>query len=96
MAVSIDGTITIGGRKPSNSDVLPLIGYTPALHPQDLGDSTFKKTHNIDYAYVVGAMANGISSVEMVEETGRAGMIGFFGAAGLLPNEIEAAIAAMA
>jgi PfaD family protein len=37
-------------------------------------------------------MANGITSVEMVEEIGRAGMIGFFGAAGLMPNEIEAAI----
>jgi PfaD family protein len=38
-------------------------------------------------------MANGITSVEMVEEAGRNGMIGFFGAAGLLPNEIESAIA---
>jgi PfaD family protein len=37
-------------------------------------------------------MANGITSVEMVEEAGRNGMIGFFGAAGLLPNEIESAI----
>ena len=37
-------------------------------------------------------MANGLKTVEMVEETGRNGMIGFFGAAGLLPNKIEAAI----
>ncbi len=92
IAVSREGTITIGNKKPSGSDVLPLLGYVPALHPKNLGDSQFKKTHNLRYAYVVGAMANGITSVEMVEETGRNGMIGFFGAAGLLPDEIEAAI----
>ena len=92
MAVSLEGTLTIGDKKPSGSDVLPLIGYAPAMHPKDLGDPQFKKTHNLRYAYVVGAMAHGISSVEMVEETGRNGMIGFFGAAGLLPDEIEAAI----
>ena len=92
MAVSLEGTLTIGDKKPSGSDVLPLIGYAPALHPKDLGDPQFKKTHNLRYAYVVGAMAHGISSVEMVEEAGRNGMIGFFGAAGLLPDEIEAAI----
>ena len=92
MAVSLDGTLTIGDKKPSGSDVLPLIGYAPAMHPKDLGDPQFKKTHNLSYAYVAGAMANGITSVEMVEEAGRSGMIGFFGAAGLLPNEIEAAV----
>jgi len=91
-AVSLEGTITIGNKKPSGSDVLPLIGYAPAMHPKDLGDPQFKKTHNLRFAYVAGAMANGITSVEMVEETGRNGMIGFFGAAGLLPNQIEAAI----
>jgi PfaD family protein len=91
-AVSLEGTVTIGNKKPSGSDVLPLIGYAPAMHPKDLGDPQFKKTHNLRFAYVAGAMANGITSVEMVEETGRNGMIGFFGAAGLLPNQIEAAI----
>jgi trans-AT polyketide synthase/acyltransferase/oxidoreductase domain-containing protein len=36
-------------------------------------------------------MANGITSVEMVEAAGRAGMMGFFGAAGLNLDEIDAA-----
>ena len=92
MAFAQDGTITIGDKKPSGSDALPLMGYVPALHPKDLGDAGFKETHKLRYAYVAGAMANGITSVEMVEEAGRNGMIGFFGAAGLLPNEIESAI----
>jgi PfaD family protein len=92
MAVAQHGTITLGKVEPSGSDLLPLFGYAPALDPQNLGDPNFKKAHNLKYAYVAGAMANGITSVEMVEEIGRAGMIGFFGAAGLLPTEIEAAI----
>jgi trans-AT polyketide synthase/acyltransferase/oxidoreductase domain-containing protein len=93
MSFAQDGTITIGDKKPSGSDVLPLMGYVPALHPKNLGDPGFKKTHKLRYAYVAGAMANGITSVEMVEEAGRNGMVGFFGAAGLLPDEIESAIA---
>lgn len=74
------------------SEHWPLLAYIPPLHPQDLGDPYFKKAYNLRYPYVVGAMANGITSVKMVEETGRAGMIGFFGAAGLPLHEIEAAV----
>lgn len=91
-AVAQDGAITIGAAEPPAPDALPLLGYAPALHPRDLGDPDFKKAHQLEYAYVVGAMANGITSVEMVEAAGRAGMVGFFGAAGLLPDQIERAI----
>jgi PfaD family protein len=91
-AVARDGTITLGKAKPSGPDCLPLLGYAPALNPQSLGDPNFRKDHNLRYAYVAGAMANGIASVEMVEALGRAGMLGFFGAAGLAPDQIESAI----
>ena len=91
-AIAQNGTITLGSVRPSGSGGLPLLGYAPALHPRNLGDPAFKKAHNLRYAYIAGAMANGIASVEMVAEIGRAGMIGFFGAAGLLPDQIEAAI----
>jgi PfaD family protein len=91
-AIAQDGTISLGDARPEGSGGLPLLGYAPALHPRNLGDPVFKQTHNLTYAYVAGAMANGITSVEMVTEIGRAGMIGFFGAAGLLPAEIETAI----
>jgi len=94
-AVAQDGTLTLGSARPDGPDGLPLLGYAPALHPQNLGDPAFKKAYHLKYAYVAGAMANGITSVEMVEEIGRSGMIGFFGAAGLLPTEIETAIDAL-
>ncbi len=92
LAVCQQGTITIGKDKPEGSDALKLVGYVPTLHPQNFGDPVFKRTLNLRYAYIVGAMANGITSVEMVEKCARAGMIGFFGAAGLMPDEIETAI----
>lgn len=92
LAVAQDGTMIIGDKKPSDPEALPLVGYAPPLRPSDLGSPEFKAAHNLRYAYVVGAMANGITSVKMVEEAGRAGMIAFFGAAGLILNEIEAAV----
>jgi hypothetical protein len=93
LAVAKDGTATIGdviqSMQSEKSSGFPLYAYAPPLLPENLGDSYFKKSHNLRYPYVAGAMANGITSVEMVEEAGRGGMIGFFGAAGLDLDEIE-------
>ncbi len=66
--------------------------WTPPLAPATLGDPAFRRDLGVDYAYVAGAMANGIASVELVEAVGRAGMLGFFGAAGLDPDTVAAAI----
>jgi PfaD family protein len=93
LAVGQGGSITIGAEAVSQPAAYPLHAYVPALHPENLGDPYFKKAYNIRYAYITGAMANGITSVEMVEAAGRAGMIGFFGAAGLSLDQIETAIA---
>ena len=60
--------------------------------PENLGDPAFRRDHGVRYAYVTGAMANGIASVELVEAVARAGMLGFFGAAGLPLERVEAAI----
>ena len=91
-AVGNGGAILIGDLPPSRSKGYPLSAYAPSLHPENLGDPHFKKRHNLRYAYIAGAMANGITSVNMVEETARAGMLGFFGSAGLPLNKIESAI----
>ena len=69
-----------------------LVGFLPALSPESLGDVSFCRDHGLRYAYVAGAMANGIASVELVEAMARARMLGFFGAAGLDLERIEAAI----
>lgn len=96
ISVGRGGTITIGDTIPPESrfksQCYPLCAYAPPLHPENLGDPVFKKAHNLRYPYIAGAMANGITSVKMVEETGRSGIIGFFGAGGLSLEEIETAI----
>ncbi|MGB8425015.1 MAG: PfaD family polyunsaturated fatty acid/polyketide biosynthesis protein [Desulfobacterales bacterium] len=94
-AVGRGGRITLGcGRAETGGppDGYPVLGYVPALHPADFGDPYFKHSLRLRYPYVIGAMANGITSVNMVETAARAGMIGFFGAAGLSLAAIEAAI----
>ncbi|MCG8531068.1 MAG: PfaD family polyunsaturated fatty acid/polyketide biosynthesis protein [Desulfovibrionales bacterium] len=63
--------------------------FAPAMGMQDLGDPHFKKRHGLTYAYVAGAMANGIASADMVKAMGKNGMMGFFGAGGLDIPTIE-------
>ena len=66
--------------------------HFPALKPENLGDESFRRDHRLRYAYVAGAMANGIASTRLVAEMAKAGMLGFFGAAGLDLERIESAI----
>jgi PfaD family protein len=66
--------------------------FVPAVPLEHLGDAGFRTDHGLRYAYVAGAMANGIASVELVEAMAHAGMLGFFGAAGLAPNAVETAL----
>ncbi len=87
-----DGRAVIGESFILDSGHYPLISYAPALHPCDMGNSEFKKRYHVKYPYVAGAMAHGISSVELVKAAGNAGMIGFFGSAGLCLDDLEKAI----
>jgi len=64
----------------------------PPVLPRDLGDRTFLDELGLRYPYVTGSMANGIASVELVEAISRAGMLGFFGAAGLSVTRVRQAI----
>jgi trans-AT polyketide synthase, acyltransferase and oxidoreductase domains len=69
-----------------------IAAFLPAIRPESLGDASFREDHGLRYAYVSGAMANGIGSVEIAEAMGRAGMLGIFGAAGLPLRVVESAI----
>ena len=90
-ALAQGGSATLGARTDVDG-ALPIVGFAAPCPPEHLGDRSFCRDHGLRYAYVGGAMANGISSVEIVAALGRAGMLGFFGAAGLAPTAIEAAI----
>ena len=67
----------------------PLHATLPALYPEWLGDRSFLEVHGVRFPYVTGAMANGIATAEIVIEMGQAGMLGFFGAAGLSPKRVK-------
>jgi len=69
-----------------------LLATLPALYPEWLGDRSFSEVHSVRFPYVSGAMFRGIASADMVIEMAKAGMIGFFGAAGLPLTDIEKAI----
>jgi len=69
-----------------------LLATLPASYPEWLGDRSFNEAHGVRFPYVAGEMANGIATVRMVIAMANAGMLGFFGAAGLGYDRVEAAL----
>ncbi len=90
--VVVPDTCAKGVFGAEETEGFPLKGYAPPCPPELLGDPEFCIQLGIRYPYLGGSMAKGISSTAMVEELGRGGMLGFFGAAGLPLAEVEAAI----
>lgn len=70
----------------------PLIAMLPPVYPEWLGTRRFTTFHGCRFPYVVGAMARGIATSNMVVEAAKNGLIGFFGAAGLRPPVVAEAI----
>ena len=89
-ALAKGGFVALGTA--STKDSKPVAAYLPPLPAQQLGDPEFLKEHGVRFAYMTGAMANGIASVEIVEAMSKAGMLGSFGAAGQSLERIAAAI----
>lgn len=90
-AVADDGRAMLGESSGADG-AQALRGFVPPCLPDQLGDRSFCEDHGIRYPYVSGAMANGIASVEIVEAMGKAGLLGFFGAAGLPVPVVATAI----
>lgn len=86
IGVALDGALSLDGRG------LPLLASLPPLYPEWLGDRSFCEVHGVRFPYVVGEMANGIATARLVVAMARAEMLGFFGAAGLLPARVEQAV----
>ena len=83
--------IALGGAANSGPG-LEVLGLAPALLPSMLGDPAFQKTYGTRFSYYTGAMANGIATEDLVIAMGRAGFLGSFGAGGLGPKRVEAAL----
>ncbi len=89
LGIGIEGGVATSS---ASNDAFEVIATLPPLFPEWLGDRTFSETHGTRFPYVGGAMANGITTVRMVRELAEAGMLGFFGAAGLPAHQVLAAI----
>ncbi len=69
------------------------LGTLAPIYPEWLGDRRFGEAHGCRFPYVVGEMARGLATPQMVVSAARAGLLGFYGAAGLAPEIIARAIA---
>jgi PfaD family protein len=65
------------------------LGVLPELFPEWLGDRSFQETHSVRFPYICGEMANGIASAQMVIAAAQAGLLAFFGSAGLSLERIR-------
>ena len=84
--------VAVGGELSSSGEGRAVRAWAPPLTPSQLGEPDFCEAHGLSYAYVAGAMANGIASEEIVEAMAGAGMLGIFGAAGLPLPRVEKAL----
>lgn len=76
-------------RPADDRSVVAAVGPLP---PEQLGSRQFLAHHGVRYAYHGGAMAGGIASEDFVIALAKAGCLASFGAAGLLPERVEAAL----
>lgn len=83
---------TEGAAAAGDPDTLKTMAFAPAFRMEQMGDPGFSASHGTRYNLYGGAMANGIASEEMVIALGKAGFMGSFGAGGLVPSRVEAAI----
>ncbi len=93
--LEIEGRIGMtnqGELQPGSAGNVPCRGVSWSVELSRLGDPAFLKTYGTKYAYSSGAMAQGISSADLVVALGKAGMLGSFGAAGMVPPRLEAGI----
>ncbi|QCG91118.1 PfaD family polyunsaturated fatty acid/polyketide biosynthesis protein [Azospirillum sp. TSH100] len=72
---------------------LHAVATLPPLYPEWLGDRAFQETHGCRFAYVAGEMARGIATPSMAVAAARAGLVGFYGSAGLSPQRVHEGIA---
>ncbi|TPW08940.1 MAG: PfaD family protein [Alphaproteobacteria bacterium] len=80
------------GGWPRGTDPRSVLAVLPPLFPEWLGDRSFLAAHAVRFPYAIGEMARGIATPAMVIAGVRAGVMAFYGSAGLRLDEIERGI----
>lgn len=88
------GPVGLTTERPA--DACAVVAVAPPLPATRLGSAAFRAVHGVRYSYMTGAMAGGIASADLVIAAARAGTLGSFGAAGMLPAHIERALERLA
>lgn len=88
MVYPLEKTRMGASRDNSNSS----FGGTGKIEGWMLGSKDFCREYGVRLAYVAGAMYEGIASKELVTRMGQAGLMSYFGTAGLTLEQIEDAI----
>jgi trans-AT polyketide synthase, acyltransferase and oxidoreductase domains len=97
-AVRLDGQIGITNQGSLSDPEIAhqgqpeILAHVPPVSIKQLGDPSFLSVHQVNYPYAAGAMAGGIASEELVIALGKAKILSTFGAGGLSPARVEAAI----
>ena len=86
------GGIPASADDPGRDSRPRILAAAPPAPPESLGSAAFRAAHGVRFALYAGSMAHGIASERLVEAMGRAGFLGFYGAAGETPDRIEAAL----
>lgn len=82
-----------GERPPTTGTANPVpTGAKSSLAPEALGSEAYRQAYGVKYACAAGGMHRGISSQRFVAAMARAGMMSYFGAAGLDPGELAVAV----
>jgi trans-AT polyketide synthase/acyltransferase/oxidoreductase domain-containing protein len=87
-----NGQLGLADMPPSAGQSFEMMGYLPAAYPEWLGSRSFREDNGLQFAYVGGAMARGIASVDLCIALANMGGIGFFGSAGLPVDQILSAV----
>jgi trans-AT polyketide synthase, acyltransferase and oxidoreductase domains len=82
----------VGPVRQEQTKEMDLLMVVPPTLVNSLGDASFLEFHKVKWAYMTGAMANGIASEEIVIAMGKNRLLSSFGAAGLPQPRLEAAI----
>jgi PfaD family protein len=86
------GQLGLSDGANSHADGTEMMGYLPATYPEWLGSRAFRDENGLQLAYIGGAMARGIASVELCVALAQVGAMGFFGSAGLPLDQVRSAV----
>ncbi|MEJ2888518.1 PfaD family polyunsaturated fatty acid/polyketide biosynthesis protein [Actinomycetospora aeridis] len=89
-----DGGLGLTPQRPADDGTV--VAVAPPLPPERLGAPAFRAAHGVRHTYMCGAMAGGIASADLVVAAARSGVLGSFGAAGMLPAHIDTALGRIA